>query len=303
MTKSEQYTYSIIIPHYNIPKLLKRCLASIPKRKDLQIIVVDDKSSEEAILFLQQIEHDFPHVSFVYSNVNGGGGRARNIGLQYAKGKYVLFADADDFFNYCINDILDEYIDNAYDIIYFNANTLDTDSYLLTKRRSTLKDALRMFSKDENLDAFRYIFGEPWCKLVKRELIEKHNIMFDEISIHNDTKYSYLIGYYAKEIKFDNRALYCLADRSGSVSKGLTDEKYGIRTRVFAEKNRFLKDHRIPYFDKLMITPFLTYLRRGDKKNFNRCLTIAKEYGFGKQFIIKKIMWHILCSKFKIIIH
>ena len=43
--------YSIIIPHKNTPDLLKRCINSIPVRKDLEIIIVDDNSSEKFVDF------------------------------------------------------------------------------------------------------------------------------------------------------------------------------------------------------------------------------------------------------------
>ena len=45
------YNYSIIIPHKNIPELLQRCLDSIPKREDIQIIVVDDNSDTNKVDF------------------------------------------------------------------------------------------------------------------------------------------------------------------------------------------------------------------------------------------------------------
>lgn len=43
--------YSIIIPHKNIPKLLRRCLDTIPRREDVQVIMVDDNSDQEIIKF------------------------------------------------------------------------------------------------------------------------------------------------------------------------------------------------------------------------------------------------------------
>lgn len=287
-----EYNYiflSIIIPHYNIPMLLKRCLSSIPKRNDLQIIVVDDNSPEESKLKLGELEKEFNYVEFIYSETNGGGGRARNIGLKHANGKFVLFADADDFFNYCINNVLDEYQKEDGDVVFFNASHIDTDTYLPTGRVSTLQTALRQYEKDKNLDSFRYVFGEPWCKIIRRQLIIDNDIEFDEIAIHNDTRFSYLVGYYARQLKFDNRALYCLADRSGSVSKGLTDEKQAIRVSVFARKNRFLIDHGVSYFDEMMILPFWNYAKKLDKNNFNHCLAIAREYGFSFGSILSKL--------------
>lgn len=295
----EKYNYSIIIPHYNIPKLLKRCLSSIPPRNDTQVIVVDDKSSAENIDKLKELEHVFDNVEFIYSEKNGGGGRARNIGLQNAKGDYVLFADADDFFNYCLDEVLDYYQREHHEIVYFNANVIDTDSYLLSNRKTSLKEVIARYEKSGDLSLFRFMFGEPWCKLISRELIVVNHVEFEELPKHNDTKFSYLAGYYAKDVIFDNRALYTMADRVGSVSKGLSDVELQISTRVFAEKNHFLKDHGIGLFDDQMITPFLTNLIRRDSRNFEQCMSIVKKNGYSSYFVIRKLAMMILKSTYR----
>ena len=116
--------YTVIIPHYNIPDLLRRCLKSIPCREDVQVVVVDDRSSDENLIILKEMERGFSNVQFVYLEKNQGGGNARNVGLQYAIGTYVFFADADDFFHECINDVFDEYKDETCDVVYFSATLL-----------------------------------------------------------------------------------------------------------------------------------------------------------------------------------
>jgi glycosyltransferase involved in cell wall biosynthesis len=45
------FYYSVIIPHKNIPKLLQRCLDSIPQREDIQIIIIDDNSDPGIVDF------------------------------------------------------------------------------------------------------------------------------------------------------------------------------------------------------------------------------------------------------------
>ena len=284
--------FTIIIPHYNIPDLLMRCLESIPVSEDIQVIVVDDNSPDADTYLEKYPELSRQYLELIRAPKNGGAGYARNVGLDHAKGKYVLFADADDFFNDGITDILDEYSNTPYDIVFFNANVVDTDTLLPTNRGTTLRDSIKVYKKHHDVRVFQYLFGEPWCKLVRRDIIMNHHIRFDEIKIHNDTKYSYLVGYYAHHVKFDNRALYSVTNRAGSVSKMLTDENWGIRTRVFAEKNRFLADHGIPFFDKLMITPFFYYLHQRDWKSFNRCLSMAAEYGFSAFFVISKMLYY-----------
>mgnify|MGYP003305656243 CR=1 FL=1 len=93
--------YSIIIPHKNIPLLLQRCLDSIPIRDDLEVIVVDDDSDPSLVDFDSFPGKDRKDVEIVLDKMGKGAGASRNIGLSRAKGKWVVFCDADDFFNYC----------------------------------------------------------------------------------------------------------------------------------------------------------------------------------------------------------
>ena len=51
MTKNTSYHYSIIIPHKNTPRLLERCLYSIPTWDEIQIIIIDDNSNSESVDF------------------------------------------------------------------------------------------------------------------------------------------------------------------------------------------------------------------------------------------------------------
>ena len=114
--------YSIIIPHRNIPNLLQRLLCTIPQRNDMEVIIVDDNSDAEHVDF----EH-FPGIEradtkVIFDKKGGGGGYARNVGLTQATGKWVIFADSDDYFNYCLNDVLNDSLDSDSDIIYCKAN-------------------------------------------------------------------------------------------------------------------------------------------------------------------------------------
>ena len=165
--------YSIIIPHYNISLLLQRCLTSIPNREDVQVIVVDDCSCEEELVEVKKLEAQFLNVQFVYSNINNGGGHARNVGLQYAKGKYVLFADADDFFHDSLNTLLDDYKNERFDIVYYNADAVDSSTLLQQTDRA---NRLQTYIKSTDESALRFLFTAPWCKMVRKELIDNYQI-------------------------------------------------------------------------------------------------------------------------------
>lgn len=111
--------YSFIIPHKNTPDLLQKCLDSIPRRDDVQIIVVDDNSDEDKVDFSSFPGLDDPTVEVYLTKEGKGAGYARNVGLKHAVGKWLVFADADDFFTGKINLLLDNNTSSESDVVFF----------------------------------------------------------------------------------------------------------------------------------------------------------------------------------------
>ena len=286
---NNNFFLSIIIPHFNLPKLLDRCLFSIPQRDDIEIIVVDDNSPKEALDELQLLEKKYPNVVFVYNKYSGGGGHARNIGIQNAHGEYLLFADSDDYFNYCLSDIVTEYTLVSFDCIFFNSETVDSINYHVCNSEFCLSSKLESLGSEESKEFYlRYGFGQPWCKMVRRELIASHNIQFEETIIHNDTQFSYLVGYYAKNISIDPRSIYCYTIRQGSVAhqKKNDDQRLLTRISVFSRKYNFLNSHGIVYpLDKYVPEVLLHYKAIHDIDNYNKCRAIIKEAGISNHVI------------------
>lgn len=215
------YNYSIIIPHKDITDLLQRCLNSIPEREDVQIIIVDDNSNTEIVDFSLFPGLKRKNVEIIFSKEEGNAGYARNLGLGIAKGKWILFLDADDIFNDCLNNILDEYINDPADIIYFKNNSIHKASNKKLNRGKWLNEFVDIYfdnpKKGEKL--LRYLFVVPWGKLIKKNLIDTFLIKFDETKINNDITFSYLTGFHAACVKADLRELYCWIYRENSLSE------------------------------------------------------------------------------------
>lgn len=284
--------YTIIIPHHNIPELLDRCLSSIPRRDDVQIIVVDDCSRKELLPAIHEVEKKFPGVVFVYDKKGGGGGHARNVGLTYAQGKYIMFADADDFFNDCFNAILDDFIGAEEDLIFFKGNSVDTDSYAPAHRADHLNEFVdaHLRGEDINGNLLRYKFGEPWARMVKSSVIFDNDICFDETMIHNDTTYAYLVGYYGKTFRVDTRPLYCVTVRSGSVSVRTDDSRIKTRVSVFARAEQFYKTHNIPMEVAEHYIQLARLLAHGKIALYNECCKIITDYGTSMSCVYLKTL-------------
>ena len=89
----------VIIPVYNAAPYLKKCLDSVldQELENIEVICIDDGSEDESLKILNDYA-DTDSRLVVLTQDNAGGGAARNRGLDIARGGYLLFLDADDFF-------------------------------------------------------------------------------------------------------------------------------------------------------------------------------------------------------------
>lgn len=209
------YTYSIVIPHHNAPLLLNRCLNSIPERNDVQIIVVDDNSEEDK---RPRVERKDVELISIDSKNTKGAGKARNEGLKRATGKWLLFADCDDYYCDGFLSILDKYKDDKFDVLYFNFRQEDGSN---EKTMPTLYFQ-EYFSKydgtKESLDKLKYHHNVPWTKMVDREFVERNDIKFEEAINGNDILFSISVGYFAKDIKVEKAPVYVYLNNANSIT-------------------------------------------------------------------------------------
>lgn len=240
------YKYSIIIPHYNIPHLLERCISSIPQRDDIQIIVVDDCTPESDI-FAGTVNRIKLRKGLLYFKTEQGGsaGRARNIGLEHAEGEWLIFADADDFFDESLSHILDKYADCDDDVIFFNYRSVMSDDISKPSDRKNDYDPFSDHASATDESFFRFSFHVPWCKMVRRTLVERNNIRFDETRYANDAMFSVLVGCKAGNIKIVDIPAYVLTERGDSLCSNFCQKKgeAAIRAKVALRVHKVISDH------------------------------------------------------------
>lgn len=211
--------YTFIIPHKNTPGLLNRCIESIPNRDDIEIIVVDDNSSEGNKPIASR--SDVKIICLGAENCKGAG-RARNYGIEEASGKWLLFPDADDYYLENFLNVLDKHKDSASDVIYFNVK----ESLQYEIRVKKYKRHLMSYDGSvQKGDVLKYIsLNAPWAKMVKKALIDNYSIRFEEVMHGNDLFFTYQIGYFAKAIEVELQPVYYYYYNTNS----LTNEKHNI---------------------------------------------------------------------------
>lgn len=265
-------TYSIIIPHFNIHKLLRRLLLSIPRRDDLQIIVVDDCSTKNLDEY-EQVKNEFPYVEFYSTGTNGGGGKARNIGLKRAKGKYLIFADSDDFFSDCFDTLLCKYKESDYDVVFFNIDC-ENNSKEPSSRIKAYRNNFELFqeSKVIGLEKIKYSLFCPWGKIISNDFLRENLILCQETRIHNDAMFAAKVSMYAKNIAVEHSVGYILTEQEKSISKIITPENLVTRYKVFHCINKMLRDNDIHLFYFIEYKTIIELILRKEWKCVISCL-------------------------------
>ena len=88
---------SIITPCYNSSKFLKETIQSVLSQtfSDWEWLITDDFSTDDSVEIINEIND--PRIILTIAEKNGGAGKARNLSLEKASGRFITFLDADDF--------------------------------------------------------------------------------------------------------------------------------------------------------------------------------------------------------------
>lgn len=108
---------SVIIPIYNVEEYLEECLYSVVHQsmEGIQAIMVDDGSLDGSSIIAKKFAEKYENFEYIRQE-NGGLGNARNTGIRYARGKYIIFLDSDDIVP-----------DDAYERMYHAAERNQSD--------------------------------------------------------------------------------------------------------------------------------------------------------------------------------
>lgn len=167
-------TISIIVPVYNAAPYIAPCLESLVRQKKrLQIIVVDDGSTDDSIAIVRQLASQYPGSGIeVYEQAHAGQAAARNIGLKHAKGEYIAFVDADDYLS---DNWIEEHLAAIDDVDFVQSGYQRVDGN-------------KKLIGSPKLPLFLQQFTTVWGRLYRRKAIEK--IRFREGYIYEDVLFS-----------------------------------------------------------------------------------------------------------------
>lgn len=177
---------TIIIPVYNTEKYVIRCLDSIKDQKyeDIQVIIVNDGSTDNSEEIIIEYINKNRFFAEYYKKDNGGLSSARNYGLKYVKGKYLLFLDSDD---YLTSNAIECFVSKSDGMNIVIGDFIDEKPSGERKQQKYPYFDVIKFHNMNNLDYYRFLYesryGISACnKLYDYEFLKNTNVKFQKNS-------------------------------------------------------------------------------------------------------------------------
>lgn len=217
------YKISVIVPIHNVAAYIGEALDSLLSQtigyKNLQVIMVDDGSTDESAKIMQKYEKEYDNFMAIYlPEKSGAAGRPRNEGLKVAEAPYIMFLDPDDIYaNTACEDMYNVAMQEKVDIVTANYNYMDEDGTIWDKpvfdrkRFESFKFGRRSFS-----ESF-FIWNSSVCnKMFSRELIEKNQIRFLEGVPGEDAYFTYATLLKTDHVYYLSNTIYYYRRRSNT---------------------------------------------------------------------------------------
>lgn len=210
---------SVIIPIYKVEDYLEVCLDSVVGQTltNIEIICVDDGTPDRSGEIAERYANEYTNIRVIHKE-NGGLSRARNAGLDIARGRYVYFLDSDDYLDLqALEGLYEKAEAEQLDIVYFNTVSFfenediksSNQNYLSYYDRkgdySGVHTGQMMFTKmRKNLE----FFGSACLQMFRRSLIEENGLRFYNDIIHEDNLFSFKAAMLAKRVGYLDKAYY-----------------------------------------------------------------------------------------------
>lgn len=278
---------SIIIPIYNVAKWLPRCLSSVINQsyKNYEVILVNDGSTDKSEdICKRYLEKDNRFRYF--KKKNGGLSDARNYGLKFVNGKYVVFIDSDDF-------VEKDYLKKLYQRIKIDKSELAICEYnIVENKKNNSVQKFNFPSNLKNIDGRKlltYIYQPDsvteivaWNRMYKRELFDK--LSFQKGKYFEDEFLLVPLMWNIKKISLIREPLYDYVQRKGSITNTSYSDKKIKNIDEF-------KNQRIAFFKNNDLD--LYKLAVQDYKNWITTIW------YQRKNVKDQVLWDYLYSQFK----
>lgn len=221
------YKISVIIPIYNVEEFLEEAIQSVlkqtMKQEEIEIILIDDCSTDNSGKIAKEYEQKYENIKYYSLPQNSGmAGKPRNIGVEMAKGKYIMFLDPDDFY-------VPDACEKMYDCIekqkveFVTSNLKDVD--IQGKDLGHIHIDLELYPNQyitirNSKQALKVLKHSCPVKIIKRDFLLKNHICFLEGVPAEDAYFTSKMFLIAKEAYYQAEPIICYRRRiSGNLSE------------------------------------------------------------------------------------
>ena len=213
---------SVIVPIYNVEKYLRRCLDSICNQmyQNLEIVLVDDGSTDSSGKIADEYARRDTRFHVMHKQ-NGGLSDARNAGLSYCHGTYIVFVDSDDY-------VTEDYVMVLYDLLKHNHADISVVS--LTHQEEELSKisdstAAKIYNTKEALQDLLYqrISTSANAKMYRAELFS--DIRYPQGRLYEDVIATYQIFEKATKVVWCDIKKYWYYVRTDSIVRSVFNVK------------------------------------------------------------------------------
>ncbi|WP_019628316.1 glycosyltransferase family 2 protein [Thioalkalivibrio sp. AKL10] len=274
--------FSLIVPHYEDADRLDRLLRSVPvARDDIEVIVVDDCSPDQAALDALRVS--WPGVRWCSTRENAGAGVARNVGLDAARGRWLVFADSDDEFLPGAFETFDRTLRPDDDLVYFLAEAVQEADGAPSVRSEWVNERVIEYAHSPDEEARQELCLQhivPWAKAYSRAFVEANGVRFDPVRCGNDVAFNVLAAMRAGRLRTEVIPVYRVYRRSESLTADMSEAAFMERFRIDRSLSQRLAAMGV---------------RRGRSATGQMLLSLR--YGPGTAL---RVWWLAICSPMKI---
>ena len=266
---------SVIIPVYNAEQYLRECLNSLINQtlKDIEIICVDDGSTDNSLKILHEYAASDPRV-IVLTKENQGAAPARNYGLKYSTGEYIGFVDADDYVS-----------ENFYEELYNTASIKNADISatnqirLINNGNQTIKDCGIDDCDEEivsNSARAKIIIatGACWNKIYKKAFLKQNNINCINVNCAAEDNYFTDIAVIcANKIAVNNNCAYYYVTRRDAQTQKLKTKNDFVVFDIYRSIEKKIFELSIDDNEKFMWQKVINERKKRDFKVFYNAMS------------------------------
>lgn len=221
---------SVIVPVYESEKYLDRCVQSILNQtyQDFELILVDDGSPDNSPLLCDKWAENDSRV-YVIHKENGGASSARNAGLKIAKGRWIAFADSDDWLDRTALKTLYD-LANQYNVPMAIGGMRVVQKY--TDASIVMKQNAKVLSNADLMSRFFRLNGEPdthsvWGTIIQRDILDGYT--FIEGKMNEDVEACYYLARKCEAAVYTDAPLYnYFKNVEGVTNSGFSKKKLDL---------------------------------------------------------------------------